>query len=521
MYSASKSSLASRSDAVIDGDRVYVPATMTLSNAGKNIPYTADSTNDRLNFSAGGRNYDICLENRTYNSLVDFAAEVNAKIAAADGGTALTKVTASGNSLKFTAPVKGSGGVYIDSLSTCPINKKKTVTDVKNSPYYDPASGTAKEPASIRASGADSHFPMTVDSTNNTITMDYTAPDPANPTQLKREGLTITVPDGTYASGSDYANAINAAISADPALNGKIKASYSPSGSNKGLTFATVTGGDNVSLSNLDGSSKINQYKNTNPAVGGTTVPSENKVKYPAYIKNTKFSTLFDGEGVEINETNDRVSINIDGKNYNFTLTHGIYAGSSGQSSLLSQLNNGLAGSGATVSGGSELKITTSSVGSSASIDLAGDNTASYFMRAVQSASPLTADRAFKPCSMIGRRSFSSIDIKDYCNEFTFDYSDNGSSQKITVSVAEGTYTAAELAASMQIRIDGQIGAGQLKVSVESGKLKISGLKVGNSQSFRNFEGRLFDRVFQNPSYKAIKNIPKRSAQRQARRYPI
>lgn len=503
---AYKSSLASRSDAVIDGDKVYVPATMTLGNAGTNIPYTADSTNDRLKFTAGGRSYDIRLEHRTYASLADFAAELNAKIAAADGGNALTKVTASGGSLKFTAPANGISGITIDSSGTCPINKKKTVTDVKNSPYYDEASGTIKEPASIRVSGADSHFPMTVDSTNNTITMDYTAPDPADTSRLKTERLTITVPDGTYASCSDYTDAINAAIAADPALSGKIKASYSPSGSNKGLTFTTAAGGDNVSLGNLGGSSKINQYKHTNTASGGTAVPGENKVKYPAYIRNTNFDTLFNGEGVEINETNDRVSINIGGKNYNFTLTHGVYAGSTGKSDLVSQLNNGLAGSGVTVSSSGELRITTSSVGSSASIDLAGDNTAPYFKRAQRSPSPQISDRNYRACKITGKRSFSSIKIKDYCSEFTFDYSDNGNTQKITVSVAEGTYTMQELAAAIQASIDGQIGAGQLKVGADSGKLSITGVKVGNSQSFRNFEGRLFNRAFQDTSYSNVRN---------------
>ena len=503
---ASKSSLASRADAVIDGDKVYVPATMTLGYAGTNIPYTADDTNDRLKFNAGGRNYDIRLDHRTYNSLADFAAALNEKIAAADNGSALTKVTASGNSLTFTAPPKGTGGITIDSLSSCPIDKKKTVNDVKNSPYYDEASGTVKEPASIRISGADSHFPLTVDGTNNTITMDYTAPDPADLTRLKTERLTITVPDGTYASCADYADAINAAIAADSALNGKIKASYSPSGSNKGLTFTTIVGGDKVSLGNIGGTSKIEQYKQTNSNAGGTAFPGENKLKFPAYIRNTNFGTLFEGNGVEINETNDRVSINIDGKNYNFTLTHGVYSGNAGKSGLLSQLNSGLAGSGVTVSDSGELRITTASVGGGASIDLAGDNTAPYFKRAQMSSKPQTADRIHKPCNIIGGRSITSVDIKGYNNEFTFDYSDNGNTQKITVSVAEGAYTVQELAAAIQASIDGQIGVGQLNVGVKnSGKLSITGVKVGNSQAFSNFEGRLFNRVFQDLSYSNVK----------------
>lgn len=94
MQYAKKSSLAGRSGAVIDGDTVYVPSTLTLSKASSHIPLTVDSTSDRLAFTLGGKSYDLRLENRAYGSLSDLAAEINAKMAAANGGsTAGVKVS--------------------------------------------------------------------------------------------------------------------------------------------------------------------------------------------------------------------------------------------------------------------------------------------------------------------------------------------------------------------------------------------------------------------------------------------
>lgn len=87
MQYAKKSSLAGRSGAVIDGDTVYVPSTLTLSKASSHIPLTVDGTNDRLAFTLGGKSYDLRLENRAYGSLSDLAAEINAKMAAANGGS--------------------------------------------------------------------------------------------------------------------------------------------------------------------------------------------------------------------------------------------------------------------------------------------------------------------------------------------------------------------------------------------------------------------------------------------------
>ena len=298
------------------------------------------------------------------------------------------------------------------------------------------------------------------------------------------------IPDGTYTSGADLASAINSAIDMDASLKGKITADY---GSN-GLTFTSVQRGKGCSFSNLTTTSNIEKYKKTNTAAGGTAVPGENKLKFPAYIRNSKFSTLFGGDGVEINDLNDTVSINVNGTDYKFKLAHGSYSGSNGQQRIADQIRAGLSGSGVTVdASGSELKLTTSNVGAGASVSLNADNNSPIFKRAETCNSPRSTDRKYTPAYI--------IEIKDYFSEMTFDYANNGLSQTLTVSVPEGSYTADTLAAAIQASIDGQIGAGQLEVGVSSGKLSITAKVVGGDQRMGNFSGRLFNRVFQDVNY--------------------
>lgn len=506
MQTESKSSLANRSDAVIDGDNVYIPAKMTVKDASTHIPLTVDPTNDRFVFTAGGHSYDLRLENKTYSSLADLAAEINSKISQADSGIPATKVTANGGSLEFSGPPKETGGISISSASTCPLDKKKITHNIENSNYYNPATGCEETPASITLSSVDSHMPLTIDGTNNTISMDYTYPDASSPSGSKTERLTITIPDGTYNSGADLTSAINSAIAADPALNGKITASYSPSGSNKGLTFTSSQGGQGCSLTNLTATSNINKYKKTNTTAGGTPSPGENKLKFPAYIQNTQFSTLFNDDGIEINDTNDQASFTVNGTVYKFRLTHGTYAGTAGRSSLISQINAGLNGSGVTVSdSGSTLKLTTSTVGAGASISLNADNTSPLFKRATSCNAPTQNKRDYTAAVITGKVSIGNIEIRDYYSEMTFDFSNNGISQTLTVSVPEGNYTADTLAAAIQASLDGQVGAGQLTVGVYSGKLTITAARVDSDQMMSNFSGKLFDRVFQDASYTSVK----------------
>lgn len=504
---ATKSTLASDAKAFVDADnnKVYKSATLTLSAANSHIPLSVGADNDRFVFTSCGSSYDLRLTHKNYGSLSEVAAELNAKIAEKDGGSPKTTVSVSDNGtmLVFTGPKTQSGSISVSSSTTCKLNMRKKVNNVADSPYYDAATGTAKLPATIRAEGIDSHIPLTVNSSNNTITMDYTSPNSSG--VPVSESLSITVPDGVYNSASELTNAINSAISANPALDGKITASYSPSGANKGLTFTTVKGGEGFALTNLGGTMKVNQYKTVNNSSGGSAVPSENKIKYPAYISNNRFSTLFNGEGVEINDLNSFVSLKINGTDYKFSIPEGEYSGSTGKTALLEALRNGLSGAGVTVSeSGGTLKITTDNVGSSATISLNPDNTAPYFKRAENCVSPSKITRDAKPCSLIGRTTISSIAIEDYFNEMKFTYTEKGSSVVVNVSVPPATYTAAQLAAAIQTSIDSTLPAGSLVVGVSGGKLTITGADISDTRGISGFSGRLFDRVFQDASYYSI-----------------
>ncbi len=507
---ASKSSLASQSGAVIDeaNNMVYVPSTLTVKNAASQIPYTVDASSDRLIMTAGQHSYDLRLSHKTYTSLAEMAAEINAQISAADGGTPATtvKVGSDGKSLIFTGPYSESGTVALDDVSTCKIGfTKKTVNT--SDPYYNPATGDIERPASMRAEGIDTHFPKIIDSANNTITMDYTSPDPQDANKTVTEKLTITIPDGTYNNASEFTNAINNAIASDPSLNGKIKASYSDSGSNKGLTFTTVNGGSGYKLTNLGGTSEVDKYISKANTSGGELDADGNVVRFPAYALNDKYNTLFSGDGVEITDANDHVSIVINGTTYEFDIAHGVYQGSSGRADLTDQLRDGLAGADVTIEdSGDTLKITTNDSGLGKNIAINGGNTAPCFKRAEPVKSPTTNQRQESPCYIIGENDISDIEIKDYFNSMTFDYVQDGKTYQVDVTVPVGTYTAQTLAQAIQNSINQTLPANSLEVYTNnSGNIGIRSATITPLRTIRNFEGGLFDKVFQNANYTNVR----------------
>ncbi len=506
---ASKNSLASQSGAVIDqaNNMVYIPSTLTVKNAASQIPYTADDVNDRLIITAGQHSYDLRLSHTTYNSLSEIADEINAQIAAADGGTAATTVTvgSDGKSLIFTGPYSESGTVEIDDVSTCNIGLTKKTVDPSD-PNYNPATGNIENPATITAEGIDTHFPKTVTSANNTITMNYSAPDPSDAENTVTEQLTITIPEGTYNSASEFTDAINSAIAADPALNGKIKASYSPSGSNKGLTFTTENGGDGYKLSNLGGTAEVDKYISRANTSGGELDAAGNVVKFPAYVLNDQYNTLFTGDGVEITDANDHVALTINGTLYEFDIAHGVYQGTSGRADLTKQLSDGLAAADVTVTdSGNSLKITTNESGLSQTITLGSGNTAPYFKRAATVSSPTSTTRKESPCYILGKNAISSIEIEDYFNTMSFDFVQDGRTYQVDVTVPTGTYTAETLAQAIQDSINQTLPANSLEVyTTTSGNIGIRSATITPLRTIKNFEGGLFDKVFQNANYTSI-----------------
>lgn len=498
-YSASKNGLAGNSEAVVDKEhnRVYIPSSMTIPNVASQIPFTVDGTNDKFNFKTGSTNYNLTLEHKTYNSASELAEELNAKISFSDGGTPKTTVTvgSDGKSLVFKGPATETGTFTINSSSTCEIYKTKQVASTSGNPNYNPTTGKIETPATLTAAGFSSHFPMTVNSSNNTITLSYKSPSGT-------ENITITIPDGTYNSASAAADAIKQQVANDPDLSSKIKVSYTSSG----LVFETVGKGSGYTLSNLGGSAGIDKYiKTSNVGNGGEVDSSTNKVLYPASISNSNFSTLFNNGVLEINSSNKHFALTINGSTVEFNLTEGKYSGTSGMNSIVSQLNTALSGKATATVSGSTLKIVTVGKGSSQKITMSGKNTSPIFKCANSVGKESTVSRIDRRCSITGRNKITSIDIHDYDNKMSFEYSVevNGSQVSGTADITldAGTYTAQTLADAIQAKIDEKVGPNQLKVTNSNGYITISGATPSDTRTIRNFSGRLFDKVFQNASY--------------------
>ncbi len=508
---AVKSSLADEAGAVVDkaNNMVYKPSELKVNNALSRLPYTADSSNDRLVMTAGMHSYDLRLAHKTYNTLTELADEINAQFSAADNGTPATSVAvgSDGKSLIFTGPLKENGIIEIDGLSTCGIGY--TIDDSQTAnPNYNPATGNVETPATIRAEGIDTHFPKTVDSTNNTVTLDYTSPDPLDSTKTVTETLTITIPPATYNNATEFTNAINTAISSDPALNGKIAASYSASGSKKGLTFTTVNKGKGYRLSNMGGTFGAENYiSKANPSVG-TLDPDANVIRIAATVYNDRYNTLFEGDGLEITADNKHAALVINGTLYEFDITEGVYQGAAGRADLTRQLGDALAGADVTVTdSGTTLEIVTNQGGKDKSIKLSSANTSPYFMEAQSVDPPTSYDRSYTRCNLLGQMNCSNVEIKDYNNTMSFDFTQNGSTTTVNVEVPAGTYNAQTLAQAIQDSINKTLPAGRLEVYTNTGNnIGIRSGLITPLCSITNFKGPLFDNVFENLSYYPVRS---------------
>ncbi len=503
-YTAQKSSYASNPKADIDAEhnRVYIPSSMTIPDVASQLPYEVTADNDRFVFKAGNTTYDLTLEHKTYTSAADFAAELNAKIAQADGGAPKTTAAASGKSIVITGPSRESGTVKMDSSSTCTIYKTKVVTSTDGNSSYNPQTGKIEKPAEMTATGFNSHFPMTVTSANNQITFTYSSPD-------ETKNYSLTIPDGTYSTPEAAAAKISELVAADPDLSSKVSVSYN---SAKGLVFKTVKGGDGYSISNLGGTSRLNEYVHK-ATVGnrGEVDLTTNKVVYPASLTNDKFGTLFNGNGMEVTSSNKHVALMVNGTTVEFDLNEGDYVGTSGMNDIVSQLQNGFASSGLSVSlSGTTLEMVTDAKGGAQSISMNNTlNTSTIFKQAKSVGNPTTVNRTDARCSITGKNKITSIEIHDYDNTMSFEYSTtsaNGTpvSGKVDISIPAGSYTADTLVTALQTAIDDKLGEGQLTVSRSSGYISIKGTEASDTSTIRNFSGRLFDNVFQNVSYTSV-----------------
>lgn len=518
---ATKNSLANQPGAVISDDMktVTVPPSMTIPNVASNFPLKIDSTNNKFIFSNGSKTYTLTLQNgNEYTSVQTLAGDLQTLIDAADGGNRQTtvKVSDTGNGLVLVGSSSASAGssFSISSSSTCPIGK--TLVKVStSSPYYDPVTKKVYNPATMVLSQISSHLPFKATSSNNKLIINYKNP---GGTAKKVE---VTLQAGTTYDGGGLANAINTA-----AGNGEdgVIATYS----NGKLTLTTKKGGAGAEFTSITGTTNLDKYKMDSGDVTGGVIEGDH-IKTHARLYNYYFSTIAStANPLAMDSSNNKVSMTIDGTTKTFSIfTPTAYDPTKVYTSAQDLFNdfktavNKAFGSNKvdmTYSNGT-LTMTSKSLGTNSKFVINSTTTAPVFKRATAVSSPYSPYSTDTRCNIVGQKSAKGITINDWESDMTFTYThvnDDGTSvsgdvnidlsSKFDAGKTSKTYANVnDLVNDLQELIDDSINGNNLEVySTSGGAIGIRGATSSTGRAISNFQGHLFDKVFQAANYTGI-----------------
>lgn len=460
-----------------DKNTYTVPPSLTLGSAGSNIPLDLSKGNI-ININVGGSARRIELTGDKINFLSDLATQIGNQIGSD------VSVSTSGSGIVITGGKGVTGDITFDQSSTCPIDRE-----------FHKATTTAQPgSASLPYAGTHTHISLTiVENSNDTFTFSYTTPDGGT------KPVSVKLPSGaTYSSVSSLANDLNTALPESD------RANVSISGSNGRLTITTEGKGAGYSISSVGGNMGLDKAVTTASVPSGSNIDHKNNiVNTAATVTNSSFGRLFNEPYLEIiSGENDAVVVSVSGHNpVTVKLTEGRYSSSS---SILSQLrsNKDLTDIVDIVTSGNTLTLRSKDTGSNVSISVAG-TTAPIFQIPNPDNSHLRNNRNYSLCQINGNANAEGVKINSWDNKMTFKYkapSQNGSGEhELTIEIPpKDSYTAAELADEIQKSINSQIPEGNLEVTVLSGgRISIKGATITDNRSIWEFEGPLYDKVFQ------------------------
>ncbi len=500
-------------------------ATTILHDAGTNFSgdgFTVNEFNNILTIAYGDSSKTIELDTRE-EPYTDFSDFVEKQIKPELSGTGIS-VSTNGNELIFSAKPNTISEIKVYGNSG--LDKKKTNV------------WQSDKPASLTISGAGTKFSsnhqdnnIVLNNSNNTITMKYRSPvrdEHGTITGNKTETLTIKLDpnmpnkantwDGTIDSFNELYNAIRDVISKDTNLKDKI----SVSGSGNALTFTTKDEGEDYLLSDFSTTLPITttyEPKPTPPNADDSEIDIQHNVyKSNSSMVNDKFNTLFTNDGLLIDDTNCKFSFSVGGTPVNITIPKS--NNSSGRytsmQTLVDNINTELAKTsvGGTVKAkldGNTFKIVTLSprIGSGNNLKLNSDNKAPLFCSKEVTADPYNIPQVDSRCRLTGTLLIKEpTEIGTWNNKMTFDYTndDGNTTTGIEIAITPKTYAnAEELADEIEDKIAEKIGENHLDVSVVNNRLQISASNHSKKSAIANFEGRLFDKVFQGPYYNVEK----------------
>ncbi len=507
LQTTESSPLANNANAIIDYDNntVTVPASTNFVDAGTNFPL-AEGTSKRLVFNACGTEYDFTFDTNKEYSLYEFTQELNKKISDHDGGNPGVIVSRSGNGLIFRSTKSdAAGSILLGSGSTIPLDKtKRTSADSR----YLKDDGKYYYPATLNVESFDSNIPLKLkNGENDIITLKVKGKDEKGQTFTEDLKLDL-LPDDSGVTEKEFTSAYQLLTAIKDAIpsGAHVTADYSTYPT-RGLKFTTTGGGDGWSISDFHSGCGLETYKNKAPTsdgnVSGEIDHDSNTVKFPAYLKNSDFDSLFENNNnkVEINSTNNVISIVVNGKTYRHEILPGDYS----KTELLRELENALNGCTAAYvdTSGRGLSIITNDGGTNQSVTLGSDNTSPLFKRAQMSGAPSRRTRVDIRCMITGKVNITRHKV-EYFNNMSFKLTENNTAVDVNISVPDGEYSAEGLAKAINDSLNANPNLPPHTLICRANPdntLSLYADSISDSRMISDFKGPLFDRVFQNASF--------------------
>lgn len=511
---ASKTYLAKGSSKKIEGEAGYeysigakltmdvaLPASMAIDSTNNTFKISLNT--DSVESNDNGKTETITLTNGTYTQEQlknELQGKLNAAFGTGEGGV---DVSLSGGKLVFTSRVSKSV-----------MGNKTSIKFDTNTPFIKELK-TTRTPA-VATSSSNLASSIVLDGTNNTFNFTYN--DPVTGTN----NVSLNLTSGTYTATSIIGE-----------INNKLN--------NAGIPVTASNSSGKLALtSNGKGAGYSISY---NSDVGGTS-------------NNTLFGNLVNDQtlsatalcavqpSVTIDSSTNKFNIKVNGTNYSLTLDNGTYD----RNGLVSMLNSKMSaanvpltvslsgnnlvytdkvkGSAASIymtyaSGGSSMKqiygeTTTKKKGATASfegdrlaittndnntsVEVASNNNGSIFQTATITKTPInpTAKTGYistKKATIDGVNISEPITIDAWNKELNFTYSHNGTNSSVAITVAEGSYTYAQMITELQSKLDGAVGAGELEVFADSNGVVIKATNAGSLYKMSGFSGGFYDKV--------------------------
>lgn len=478
---------------------------------------TIGSSNNSMIIVINGVSHELKLKSGVYdrNQLKDeLQKQINTNYGTGLDGADVTLT--SDNKLNFTARIK-NGTATKDGAETN-ISFSSTNSSFLKELCTTRTAGTITTPA-IPASFA-------VDDTHNTFTFKYN-------TGAGETTANITLANGTY-TRDNFISELNKQLSADGIA---VKADLN----GNGIRLTTVNEGNGYKVS----------YVRDSESAGG----SLSQVLFGDYSNNMPAAVTTDRaiqSSIEIDDSSNEFSINVNGVQKNVTLDNGIY---NSRSDFVEMLNNKLSGSGVVVSlNGDKLKYETTAKGRNASLSMTyatgGSSMAKIYGKTIVKTPGATADfnsstgqlvltaensshslyvdsdnggiflKSTKTTSNINPTSTDGYlsNVKSYVDgvnisqpitlnrwnsELNFDYIHNGVTTSVRTLLTEKTYTFDELRTELQSALDTAAGSGELNVTVDGSGVKIECTNLGNIYKMNSFSGGFYNKVMCSSTDKA------------------